>query len=317
MAGPPRVTLKKAWNERVLYGFIVPALLLVIVFSYAPAFSALQHAFYEWNGGDQKEFTGLKNFQRLLGDWVFWESFITISILVVANVFKLIPSILIAVLIHHMRNDRARYFYRIAVVLPMIVPGIVTLFIWKFFLDPNFGLLNTFLDITGLKGLLVHLDQFLGLGAISADLPINWLGTPQLVLPSLIIWGFPWIGTVGVLVYLAGLENIPEEVYESAKLDGAGPVRVLVSIELPLILSHIRITLILLVIGTLQSYGQQFLLLGESGGPSNAGMTPGLWMFNRAFFAGEFGYACALGLVLFFFILFLTVINNKFVRVDK
>jgi len=79
----------------------------------------------------------------------------------------------------------------------------------------------------------------------------------------------------------------------------------------------VRLMVVLMMIGTLQGYGLQFLLLGESGGPGGAGMVPGLWMFNRAFFAGEFGYACALGLFLFVVILGLTFINNKYIRVDK
>jgi raffinose/stachyose/melibiose transport system permease protein len=78
-----------------------------------------------------------------------------------------------------------------------------------------------------------------------------------------------------------------------------------------------RLMIVLMIIGTLQGYGLQFLLLGPGGGPGGAGMTPGLWMFNRAFTAGEFGYACALGLFLFVFILGLTWVNNKYIRVDK
>ena len=78
-----------------------------------------------------------------------------------------------------------------------------------------------------------------------------------------------------------------------------------------------RLSLVLLVIGSLQGYGLQFLLLGANGGPGGRGMVPGLWMFNRAFIAGEFGYGCALGMFLFVFILLLTWINNKYVRVSK
>jgi raffinose/stachyose/melibiose transport system permease protein len=82
-------------------------------------------------------------------------------------------------------------------------------------------------------------------------------------------------------------------------------------------MTQVRLMLVLMIIGTLQGYGLQFLLLGEDGGPAGRGMVPGLWMFNRAFIAGELGYACALGLFLFVFILVLTLINNKYVRVDK
>ena len=311
------ITYRKALREWRLYLFILPALAAILTFAYFPAASALYHSFFDWSGGDTKEYIEFENFNRIWGDKVFWESFITIAILIVANVFKLIPSIAMAVVIHRLISDRAQYFYRVGVVLPMLVPGIVTLFIWKFFFDPNLGPLNAFLDTTGLKNALVWLDGLFGWGVFDADVKIGWLSTPELIVPSLIFWGFPWIGAVGVLIYLAGLQRIDRELYEAADIDGAGPFQKFFYIEFPLILTQIRVTLILMVIGTLQGYGQQYLLLGENGGPDRAGMTPGLWMFNRAFYNGEFGYACALGLVLFFVILALTWVNNKYVRVDK
>lgn len=311
------ISTKKALLEWKLYLFIIPSLVAVGLFSYFPALSAIYHSFFRWSGGDVKEFIGLGNFAAILQDGVFWNSFVTIGILVVANIFKMIPSIFLAVLIHRLTSDRWQYWYRVLVVLPMIVPGLVTLFIWKFFFDPNFGVLNRVLDITGLKGVLVNIDGLFGWGIFQAGIPISWLGEPSLIIPSLIIWGFPWVGAVGVLIFLAGLQSIGTEVYEAADLDGVSPFQKFLHIELPLIMTQVRLMLVLMVIGTLQGYGLQFLLLGEEGGPGGKGMVPGLWMFNRAFLAGEFGYACALGLILFFFILLLTMINNKYVRVDK
>src|SRR5690606_10245143 len=267
--------------------------------------------------GETKQLIGLDNFKRAFGDQVLWNSFITVSILIVFNLFKMIPSIIMAVLIHRIKSERWGYFYRAMLVVPMIVPGLVTLFIWKFFFDPNLGVLNNVLDFTGIKSLLVTVDQWFGWGVFFADVPIAWLSQPELILPALFIWGFPWIGAVGVLIYLAGLQAIGQEVYEAAELDGVGPFKKFLYIELPLILTHVRLSLVLLIIGTLQGYGLQLLLLGDSGGPAGRGMVPGLWMYNRAFIAGEFGYACAVGMILFVFILALTFINNKYVRVEK
>jgi len=291
--------------------------LLIAIFSYYPTISAIYHSFFMWGGGETKEFIGLKNFTDILGDKVFWTSFITIGILVIANVFRMIPSIFLAVLIHRLKSDRWQYWYRVMVVIPMIVPGLVTLFIWKFFFDPNLGVLNAALDASHLKTLLVHMDQFFGWGVFYEGVPTAWLGEPALIIPALIIWGFPWIGAVGVLIFLAGLQSIGTEVYEAADLDGVTPFQKFLHIELPLIMTQVRLSMVLMIIGTLQGFGLQFLLLGPDGGAGGRGMVPGLWMFNRAFIAGEFGYACALGLFLFVFILGLTWINNKFVKVDK
>ena len=308
---------QKALREWKLYFFIIPSLLLVATFSYFPASSAIYHSFFDWQGGDNKQLIGLENFKRAFGDNVLWGSFKTVSILIVFNIFKLLPSITMAVLIHRMKSDRAQYLYRVLLVVPMIVPELVRLFIWKFFFDPNLGVLNNVLDFSGLKSVLVSLDGLFGWGVFFANAPIGWLSQPELILPSLFIWGFPWIGTVGVLIYLAGLQSIGQEVYEAAELDGVGPFKKFLYIELPLILTQVRLSLILLIIGTLQGYGLQLLLLGDAGGPGGRGMVPGLWMYNRAFIAGEFGYACAIGMILFVFILCLTYVNNKYVRVEK
>ena len=313
----PPISRTKAIREWRLYLFLVPSLIMVAVFAYYPAASAVYHSFFDWQGGESKQFIGWENFQRIASDGVLWSSFMTVGALIVFNIFKMIPSIAMAVMIHRLRSERWQYFYRVLLVIPMIVPGLVTLFIWKFFFDPNLGLLNRILDATGLKSVLVQVDQWFGWGVFYAEVPIGWLSEPSLILPALFLWGFPWIGAVGVLIYLAGLQSIGTEIYEAADLDGIGPIQKFFYIELPLILTQVRLSLTLLVISTLQGYGLQLLLLGDSGGPGGSGMTPGLWMYNRAFIAGEFGYACAVGMILFVFILVLTLINNRFVRVEK
>ena len=121
----------------------------------------------------------------------------------------------------------------------------------------------------------------------------------------------------GVLIFLAGLQSIGQEVYEAAEIDGVGPIGKFLYIELPLILTQVRLSLVLLIVATLGGYGLQLQLLNEYGGPGGRGMVPGLWMYNRAFYAGEFGYACAIGMILFAFILLLTFVNNRYVRIEK
>ena len=270
------VSPQKARREWKLYLFIVPSLLLVGVFSYFPAASAVYHSLFDWQGGDAKQFVGFDNFRRALGDKVLWSAFGTVACLMAFNFLKMIPSILMAVLIHRLRSDRWQYFYRVLLVVPMIVPHLVTLFIWKFFLDPNLGILNHVLDFTGGKSALVWVDQVFGWGVFFENVPIGWLSQPELILPSLFLWGFPWIGSVGVLIYLAGLQSISAEVYEAAELDGVGPIGKFFYIELPLILTQVRLSVVLLIIGTIQGYGLQLLLLGDSGGPGGRGMVPGL-----------------------------------------
>ena len=251
------------------------------------------------------------------GDKKLWSGFSIITILVVANLFKMIPSIAAAVVIHRLKSERANYWYRVLFVIPMIIPGMVALLIWKFFFEPD-SVFNLVLHKTGIMWLLVKLDAMLGWGGIFQE-GINpvWLGNPDLVLPAFILWGFPWVGVVGVLIYLAGLQSIDTSVYEAADLDGVGAFGKFRHIEFPLIMTQVRINLVLMIIGTFQMYGFILILFGDSGGPNGVMMVPDLYMFRNAFREGYAGYACALGLIMFFFILVLTEINNRFVRVDK
>jgi ABC-type sugar transport system permease subunit len=211
MAAP--LSRQKLLREWKLYFFIVPSLAMVLAFVYYPAASAIYHSFFEWAGGDTRHWIGLDNFTRAFHDKVLMGSFLTVSILVIFNLFQMIPSILLAVLIHRLRSDRWQFIYRVLLVIPMIVPGLVTLFIWKFFFDPSLGVLNSLLDATGMKDVLVSLDHVFGWGVFFANAPIAWLSQPALILPSLFIWGFPWIGVVGVLIFLAGLQSIGQDIY--------------------------------------------------------------------------------------------------------
>lgn len=251
---------------------------------------------------------------RELGDGLLWLSFRLIFILIIANLFKMWPSIFTAVCIHRLKSERFKYLYRVLFVVPMIIPSIVELLIWKFFYDPNVGVLNKILNGTGLNELLIWIDGIFKWNIFVDKVKPVWLGDPSLIIPSLIFWGFPWVGVVGVLIYLSGLQNISESVYEAAELDGVGWWGKFFYIELPLIMTQIRLNLILMVIGTFQAYGFQLILLGPEGGPQNKGLTPGLYMYYKAFLEQEYGYACAIGLILFFIILFCTILNQRFVR---
>ncbi len=203
----------------------------------------------------------------------------------------------------------------------MVIPWMVGLLIWKFFYNPVVGLLNSLLKATYLLNLLAMVNSVFVENVSNAIFRVGenpaWLGDHRLVLPALIFWGFPWIGIIGVLIYLSGLEKIPSSVYECAELDGVGWFGKFLYIELPLIATQVRINLVLMIIGVLKGFGLILVLLGDAGGPGGAAMVPGLYMYYNAFIQRKAGYACAIGILLFFVILILTVINNKYVRVER
>lgn len=303
-------------NSRA-YQFVLPSLIIVLTFSYFPAYSAIYHSFFEWNGADIENFIGFENFIRAFNDKTLHYSFLVILILVLANFIKMIPSIAVAVVIHRIRSQNWQYIYRVLFVIPMIIPIIVWVLIWKFIFDPNFNIFNRILRVTGIMPLLQWMDSLTGLGVFREGVDPAWLSTPELIVPSLVIWGFPWVGVIGVLIYLAGLSSINPDIYEAAELDGVGWFRKFTNIELPLIMTQVRLNSVLMIINTLKTYGLILILLGTSGGPGGAGMVPGLYMFRKAFVDQEAGYACAIGLLLFFLILIFTWINNKYLRVER
>lgn len=268
------------------------------------------------------------------GDQELWKGFTIISILIVANLVKILPSMVTAVVIHRLKSEAANYWYRVLFVIPMIIPGMVYLLLWKFFFEPD-SVFNMVLHKLGIMKLLYLIDYwvqggaFLGAKNLNIEFSISelmmmaenaapvWLGAEELVLPAFILWGFPWVGVVGVLIYLAGLQSIDQSVYEAGDLDGISAVGKFWHIEFPLILTQVRINLVLMIISTLQMYGMILILFGDAGGPNGKLMVPGLYMFRNAFTEGYAGYACAVGLVIFMFILMLTELNNKYVRVEK
>jgi ABC-type sugar transport system permease subunit len=427
---------------------VLPALAGLLIFSYYPNLETMWRSLYRWEGSTVLEFRGGENFIRAFtADPAFWQSFVLILILLVANLLKMWPSIFTAIVLHRLRAERWQYAYRVLLVVPMVIPGLVTLLLWKGFFDANVGLLNTFLNASGGMHLLAGLDRVLpvlastlsgqhlvaagqpwwawvialpcrfmqmtfggplgfvlamlgvlalgggitqvrrywlllpaGIGVAlvawgpglteiairaagvlglgwwaghrSGGIPTTlaagcrallalglflaaltqvwpdatgafatghpaWLGNSHLVIPAMILWGFPWIGTIGVLIYLAGLQNISQEVYEAAELDGVGFWGKIFRIEVPLLMTQVRINLTFLTIGTLTDYGFYLVLFGPDGGPANAAMVPGLYIFRTAFIEGHLGYACALGMLLFLVILYLTAIYQKHVAVEK
>jgi len=291
--------LKRYWPVYFLLG--VP-LGLVVVFNYYPIANGFVHIFYRWNGDNIEEFSGLQNIWKMFGDADLWASFSVVIIFILANLVKMIPAIFVAVVLHHVWSGRWQYVYRVCFVIPMIVPAMVGILLWKYFYEPNAGVLNELLRALRILG---------------PTETVQWLSREGLVIPALIFQGFPWVGAFSVLLYLAGLQNIPKSLYESAALDGAGPLQVFWYVELPLIMTQVRISLVLMMIGTIRGWEFVYLFVGESGGPNGVATVPGLLIFREAFSQGFFGYGCAVGFLIFVITLALTWVNNRYLRVEK
>jgi len=288
--------IRRIVQARYLYLCILPAVAFVALFCYVPAASGLWHSMYEWNGSDISIPVGWRNFQEIIVDPDFWRAFRHVMIFVAASIVKLAPSVVVALVLFHVRRETAQYAYRVIFVIPMVIPAIVGVLIWQFIYNPQIGVMNALLRLLGHPGGIV------------------WLGDPKWIIPAILFIGFPWVGTVGVLILLAGLQNIPESVFEAAALDGVTPFARAFRIELPLIMRQIKLNIVLGVIGTLQGYAFILLLLDENGGTGFAADVPGLYMYRHAFRYGELGYASAVGVILFVVILGLTIFNMKVIK---
>ncbi len=278
--------------------WIAIALFFVIIFSVYPIFSAIYHSLTEWNL-TQSKFIGFDNFTRLFVDTVFWKSAGNLIILMTTGlILGNGAAILLAELIHNLKNSKAASFYRFIFILPALVPGIVVMLMWtKIIFNPGpSGLMNTILSF-------FNIDSQ------------GWYFDENISLLSLIFTGFPWAAGTSFLIYLAGLNNISDEIYEAASLDGATVFNRIWHIDLPLIKSQIKYFVVLGIIGGMQSFDMQ--LMFTSGGPNYSTTVPGYYMYESAFFGGEFGYASAIGFVLFVITLILTLINNRKSKEDR
>ena len=291
--------LRRLRKGRTAYLFILPMFLLLFTFSYYPAFSGLYHSFFDWDAVGTAKFIGLDNFKEAFSDEVFLDSFGTmLKLLIPRLIITVIVPLIVAELIYGLKSSRAKYFYRVAFLLPMVAPGVVGALIWKNIYDPN-------------NGLLVELCRLLGI--VGKDAAIDWLGNPNLVIFSVIFQGFPWVGGASVLIYLAGLSSISTEMIESAVLDGAGRWTRFWNLDLPMLMGQVRYFLIFGLIAGLQDYSIQILL--TDGGPGFSTMVPGYYMFTQAFKAGRMGYASAIGMILFIIIMVVTLLLNRYARV--
>jgi raffinose/stachyose/melibiose transport system permease protein len=297
-AHPPEVRrhqrnlIQRIWDSRVLYLLLVPTVVGMIMFQYYPAITAFWGSFQSWNGRFA-HFIGLYNYEHFFDDPRLVQSFGNVGFFLIFNVISLSVPLLVAYLIYRIPNNFQRYLYRVLVVIPVVVPGFVFIVLWRwlFSLDGGINIL---------------------LRAIGINSRVIWLGNVQTALPSLMFMGFPWIDAFTVLIFLAGFLNIPHEILDAAAVDGARVWDRFWKIELPSVSGQLKVMIILTFIGTIQDFGRPLFM--TRGGPGWATMVPGLRMYDAFTEDSAYGYASAIGVILFVIIFVLTLINQRVVR---
>jgi ABC-type sugar transport system permease subunit len=292
----PRL-LKAIWANKFVYLFLLPLLVPVVIFGYLPALQAFSLSIISERG----KFTGTENFVILFTDKVLAKSVVNMIWLLLAGMLTAnIPAFIMAELLYGIKRRQISSLYRFLFIIPMMIPVTVIMLLWRYLmLDPLNGLVNAVLIKFGIA-------------------PLGWLGEVKTALPGLMLVGFPWMAGTNLLIYLAGIQNIPESVIESATLDGAKILRRIFMMDIPLLVGQFKLLIVLGIINGIQGFQLQYMMTANGdGGPAYATMVPGLWMYRRAFQFSDFEYASTIGVAMFLVILFFSYLNIKFIHTDN
>lgn len=271
------------WSPRRYSGwaylFISPFYVLYAAFLLGPMVFAVWLSLHQWAGAGPMQWVGSANYTRLWRDQQFHTVVINTFWYVAAAVLVVVPLALLIASALNMRGIRGRDFFRLAFFLPVVLSPVMIAIVFTIILDKNYGLLNA-----GLHGLF-------GMP------PINFLGDPvwaKISVILLVMWR--WTGYL-VIYFLAGLRNIPAELYEAAELDGARTLGRFRHITIPMLRPVTAFVVITVMIAVAQIFDEPYIL--TQGGPANASESLAQFIYNQAFSQQQFGYAAAAGIVLF------------------
>jgi multiple sugar transport system permease protein len=274
-------------NEAVGVGFVLPLLIVYVLFLLWPIVLGLRMSFFNWSlvGSGSGNFLGLANYQEALSDPNFWGALgNTLIFTVMSTPILVILSLFLAILVNRVRH--VRWLFRIAFFAPYILPVSVMALIWSWLYEPGFGLLD---------------GTFAQLGLPS----VNWLTDTHVAMLSIVIATVWWTLGFDFVLYLAGLQQIPQEMYEAASLDGAGGWAKVWHITIPLLQRSTILIIILQVIASLQVFGQMYLLTG--GGPNFTTRSVVEYIYDTGFTDFRVGYASAMSYLVFIVILVISV----------
>ncbi len=282
--------MRKQWSA---YLFLAPTLLLFAVFTIIAVAYAFWLSFHQWNILEpQKPYVGLANYARLLQDDGFGLAIVNTLFYTAASVpLTMGIGLLIALLLN--TKIRARGFLRTLFYLPVVTPLVIAAIVWKWVYNGDYGLLNYYL---------------LELGLISE--PLRWLSDPNLAMPAVVITTV-WKGVgFAMVVYLAGLQSIPEDYYDAAKIDGASGWRRLKDITVPLLSTTTLFLAVISVLGSFQVFTQIYVM--TNGGPLRRTSTVVYHIYETAFKNFDMGYASAMAFALFAMMFVFTLFQMRF-----
>ncbi len=268
----------------------LPAVLVLFLFTLGPALYAFYLSFFSWSLLNQMHYVGLSNFTYIFTSHLFWTAvWNTASFAFIVVPSQTFVALVIAVLLN--QNLPARGFLRLAFFFPAVSSSAVIsiIFMWIY---NKFGVLNGFLAILGIHG-------------------PNWLANPLFALKSIMIMNIWTTSGYFMVVFLSGLQAIPQNIYDAAEMDGANAWKRFSKITVPLLKPTTFFVVVMGVIGTLQMFDQSFILSGGTGGPLHSTTTLVLLIYQYIFSYGKVGYGAAVTVILFAFTMIATLIVNR------
>ncbi len=273
------------------YFFLSPWILGLLLFVGGPIIASLVLAFCEWDLIQPPVFVGLQNFELMMKDSRFWSSlFNTFYYTFFAVPLGIVGSIAVALLMN--QKWKSVRLLRTIYYLPSVTAGVASAIIWMWLFNPDFGLINYGLSLLGVKGPLWLADE-------------HW-SKPALVIMSL--WG---VGG-NMIIYLAGLQGVPRQLYEAAEIDGAGMTGKFWHITIPMLTPVIFFNLIMSIVWSFQIFTQVYVMTGGQGGPADSTLVLVLYIYQKAFKFHQMGYASAAAWVLFIIIMLFTLLQFRF-----
>ena len=270
---------------------ILPAFIFYVVFAIYPILQSFYYSVMDWNGFNEMTFVGLDNFKKLFADPLFWNSVKNNLYVVLVSVLGQVPIALFFALLLNRKLKGAKLFRTIGF-LPVVLSTVVISLTWSLIYNSRNGLINEFLESIGLDSLAQ-----------------NWLGDTKWTMASVlvvVVWQF--IGLY-LIIFLAALQNVPTEVLEAAKIDGASEWATTWKITIPMIWDTILVAIILCIAGSLKTFDLIYVM--THGGPAHSTDVMALYMFNETFSKLQYGYGSAVSVFIFFFSLILIAIVNK------
>ncbi len=306
--------MKRLINPYIAFLYLIPVLIIIGLFRFYPILFSMRASLFKWGIGGPGAFVGLKNYLHFFSDKYFWQAFSnTLWYAIFTVPLTLFISLLVAVLLNN--SLRGIGIFRTIYFLPVVTSIVAISMVWKWIYHPEIGLANHILNCLHLPP-QNWLAEWRGIFElmIGRELPL-FLKGPSLALFSIIIMAV-WKGLgYNIVIFLAGLQNIPENYYEAAEVDGASGFTVFKNITWPLISPTTFYVLIMTTIVSFQVFAPVWLMTGPpAGGPLGTTNVLVYYLFDNAFNYSRYGYGSAISLFLFVVILALTVFQKKVIE---